>query len=274
MNKNSFCIGGVGGSGTRVVAAALARLGHFIGHDLNEANDNLHFTLLFKRPEILTIPQPEFSRTTDIFIRLISGNALSKEDFHYADLQALTPRWDMHSVEWLQARAATMKKGPPSQPLSFGWKEPNTHIVLDRLWRELPDLKYIHVRRHGLDMAFSKNQNQSKFWGEWILGEKGIPGDPIYSARYWCAAEERVLKIAERMEKTAQLHVVNFDRLCAAPEQEFSELAAFLEHDVDRALLSDLSALVVTPPSIGRFRNRDCSHFPVDLLERVQRLSQ
>jgi hypothetical protein len=41
-------------------------------------------------------------------------------------------------------------------PISmWGWKEPNTHVVLDRLWAELPRLKYVHVRRHGLDMAFS-----------------------------------------------------------------------------------------------------------------------
>jgi len=42
-------IGGVGGSGTRLIAQCLKELGYFIGSDLNESNDNLLFTALFKR---------------------------------------------------------------------------------------------------------------------------------------------------------------------------------------------------------------------------------
>lgn len=44
-------IGGVGGSGTRVVAELLENLGFYIGSDLNTASDNLTYTLLFKRPK-------------------------------------------------------------------------------------------------------------------------------------------------------------------------------------------------------------------------------
>ena len=43
-----ICVGGVGGSGTRVIAMILASLGLNIGNNLNEALDNLTFTLLFK----------------------------------------------------------------------------------------------------------------------------------------------------------------------------------------------------------------------------------
>ena len=51
MNKSSpVIIGGVGGSGTRVVAEILDNLGFYIGNDLNPAKDNLWFLLLFKRP--------------------------------------------------------------------------------------------------------------------------------------------------------------------------------------------------------------------------------
>ena len=42
-------IGGVGGSGTRVLAEILRSLDIFIGNDLNESLDNLTYTLLFKR---------------------------------------------------------------------------------------------------------------------------------------------------------------------------------------------------------------------------------
>ncbi len=43
-------IGGVGGSGTRVLAEIVAMFGFFMGKDLNSAGDNLTYTLLFKRP--------------------------------------------------------------------------------------------------------------------------------------------------------------------------------------------------------------------------------
>ena len=44
-------IGGVGGSGTRVVAEVLKCLGFYLGSLLNSSLDNLWFTLLFKRPD-------------------------------------------------------------------------------------------------------------------------------------------------------------------------------------------------------------------------------
>jgi hypothetical protein len=53
-------IGGVGGSGTRLIAQMLKELGFYLGSDLNSANDNLWFTLLFKRIEILSASDEEF----------------------------------------------------------------------------------------------------------------------------------------------------------------------------------------------------------------------
>ena len=43
-------IGGVGGSGTRVVVEIAARLGVYTGADLNASGDNLWATLLLRRP--------------------------------------------------------------------------------------------------------------------------------------------------------------------------------------------------------------------------------
>jgi hypothetical protein len=41
-------VGGIGGSGTRLIAGLLREVGFDIGPDLNESLDNLTFTLLFK----------------------------------------------------------------------------------------------------------------------------------------------------------------------------------------------------------------------------------
>ena len=60
-------IGGVGGSGTRLIAQCLKETGFHIGTDLNVANDNLWFTLLFKRIEILASSEKEFDDLIRIF---------------------------------------------------------------------------------------------------------------------------------------------------------------------------------------------------------------
>ena len=45
-------IGGVGGSGTRVIAAIVESLGFDPGANLNRPRDDLTFTVLFKRPDV------------------------------------------------------------------------------------------------------------------------------------------------------------------------------------------------------------------------------
>ncbi len=53
-------VGGVGGSGTRVVAGLAESFGYFMGDDLNESKDNLAFTLLFKAQSSLLMCEDEF----------------------------------------------------------------------------------------------------------------------------------------------------------------------------------------------------------------------
>lgn len=272
MQNIPVAIGGVGGSGTRVVSRALAILGYFIGSDLNEAGDNLGFTLLFKRPDILSVSDKDFCRALSIFTKVMAGGCIPETERDFVSNLAQVARWNRHSAQWLQERVSRLPFGheiEQSKP-AWAWKEPNTHVVLERLWKALPNFKYVHVRRHGLDMAFSGNQNQPQFWGEYLLGEPCPASvDPVYSLRYWCVAEQRVLRIVEHMGKSAQFHVLNFDRLCQTPETEFLALLNFLECNNHPEILQTLARLVAPPSSIGRYRKQDISVFPVDDLDFV-----
>src|SRR5690606_16779845 len=86
-----------------------------------------------------------------------------------------------HPARWLKERVRLLLSQPKDRPNTkyWGWKEPNSHIFLDYLCKSIPDMKYIHVCRNGLDMAYSTNQNQLKLWGEIILGEP-IKETPCY----------------------------------------------------------------------------------------------
>jgi len=268
-----FAIGGVGGSGTRVVSGVISRLGYSLGSDLNAALDNLHFTLIFKRPEILDIDDEEFAFCFAIFNKILSKLRLLPQELEYLSKLSSVPRWHVHSVEWLRERllSVPVENGDECWR-GLGWKEPNTHLVLDRLWRLAPDLKYVHVRRNGLDMAFSQNQNQPRFWGERILGEVARQVDPVYSLRYWCAAEKRVENIVSSMQQQGNFFLLNYDLLCRNPEPVISDLLRFFGVSVEACVLEELVASVRPPKSIGRYRDHDCSCFSDEQIQCVENL--
>ena len=171
-------IGGVGGSGTRVVAQIISQLGFYMGSDIDSANDNLWFLLLFKRPRWFRRARYDKNK---IFtgLNLFSKTMLRQSGRGWPELQFLILAVLEISIFghnyngdgrglWPFVRAWNMIARQPvigSDKRRWGWKEPNTHIYLDHLADYFSNLKYIHTIRHGLDMAFSENQQQLYNWG-------------------------------------------------------------------------------------------------------------
>ena len=246
-------IGGVGGSGTRLIAQILKELGFYVGSDLNDANDNLWFTLLFKRREVLAESGEQFSQLVDIFLEGMAGD----KNFSIAQVKlikklSLIDR-PQHPVEWLRKRADSLlaKQDNQEKVKYWGWKEPNTHVVINRLQKALPDIKYIHVVRNGLDMAHSANQNQLKLWGSHFIGAD-YEISPYYSLKYWSIVHRRVLELGESMG--ARFFLLNYDQFCLDPTNSLKKLCGFLEVDISNSQISDLSQLIKVPNSIGRFK--------------------
>jgi hypothetical protein len=101
-------IGGVGGSGTRLIAQYLKEAGFHIGTDLNNANDNLWFTLLFKRIEILSSSEEEFDELLRIFINGMTGIAnFLRHQVSLIEALASKDR-EQHPALWLKQRAKTL----------------------------------------------------------------------------------------------------------------------------------------------------------------------
>ena len=246
-------IGGVGGSGTRLVAQCLKKMGFFIGDDLNIENDNLWFTLLFRRVEILYSSESEFDELVDVFLKGMTGCG----DFTKAQVDLINKiaylNRDIFSAEWFLERAKSLLSAKRTTKLRkrWGWKEPNSHIIIDRLKQTIPNMKYIHVMRNGLDMAHSSNQNQLKLWGEYFMGPN-YRISPFHSLRYWCIVHRRILKIGASMEK--DFFLLNFDNFTTHPKRGTEELLQFLEIDATEAKINKLSKLIELPNSIGRFR--------------------
>jgi hypothetical protein len=255
-------VGGLGGSGTRLIASLLAEFGIFIGHDLNKELDNLVFTLLFKHRELLSLSDAEIDRDLRLFATAMTRpRALTAMEEAHVQRRAAEPRGE-YPEGWLQSRADKLVAAPPA-PLPagqlWGWKEPNAHILLPALIRNFPDMRYIHVVRHGLDMAFSRNQTQLNYWGDALLGYPGEPG-PARALSYWCAAQKRARQLGETMGD--RFLWLDYDRLCLEPRDGLERLRDFLGMpcpDPEKML-----ALIRPPASMGRFRHTDCSMLSSD----------
>ena len=271
LYNSPVVIGGVGGSGTRLIAKCVNKLGYFLGHDLNEANDNLWFALLFTHPEILSSSEEEFNDLVDIYLSGMTGST----QFTTSQIELINDLVSrerlQHSEDWLKQRADSLLANQVIMPpnTKWGWKAPNSHIVLDRLIKCFKDMKYIHVVRNGLDMAFSQNQNQLKMWGQHFIGDE-CSVTPYYSLKYWCNTHKRVQQIGKPMGPN--FIFLNYDNFCANPGQGISALSDFL--GLDPAEISDnsLLKLIQAPDSIGRFKSYDTTIFSEDDMAYVKEL--
>lgn len=258
-------IGGVGASGTRLVAQIIKELGFYLGSDLNKANDNLWFTLLFKKLDILSISDAEFECLLKIFLKGMARDTLFTSSQIALINSLVSSGRSPLSTKWLRARANSLISGRPIpiEAKAWGWKEPNTHIVIDRLLKFLPHMRYIHVVRNGLDMAHSINQNQVRLWGSYFLGAQCLVS-PYYSLKYWCIVHRRVLEICTSMQ--SQFLLLNYDRLCLDPINSINTLLKFLEIEESELQIDKLSNLVRIPDSLGRFKKYGVQIFdPADI---------
>jgi len=261
-------IGGIGGSGTRVVAEILALFGFYLGSDLNSASDNLTYTLLFKRPEWF---KKNINNTRRLVtgLRIMEKSLLTGEPLSFRQkifLRKAVLDMSKHghnreksgTGEWPLERLAHIKatvKLDEGRYRGWGWKEPNCHLALPVLGEYFPHLRYIHTVRHGLDMAFSSNQQQLYNWAP-LFGIK-LPETPLEipaaSFRYWVEANRRVLSAGNQLGSEKFL-LVNFDELCTNPLPGVIKIAEFLQIRLPDELISEASKLLVMPNSTGRYK--------------------
>lgn len=285
-------IGGVGGSGTRVVAQILLAAGHDLGNDLNRELDDLWFNLLFYRPAWVREVMAGSGADACVGLELMRKRAmgdhlLSRREAAFigrawrdaADAGYFGGRTRLRrarvSATWSARRIARFLRSnrrADTADRPWGWKEPISHLVAEDVLRFFPDARYVHVIRHGLDMAFSGNRRQVRRFGP-VVGVDVGPGRPSPQdvLHYWIRANRRILDgvcvgVPERT------HVVEFERLCRAPQTEIRRLADHLDMNLDGAELRALSDVPREPASVDRYRSQDLSIFDPADLEDVARL--
>ena len=271
-------IGGLGGSGTRVFAESLRQAGLAIGQELNTPLDNLWFTILFKRAIWARhIPDPtDIAISVGLFRRAMTtglqGHLSPSEQALLDRLRAdLPPDGSWHCGAKIPHADSLIASGPQpgGQGKRWGWKEPNTHLFLPQLDHHMPGLRYIHIVRDGLDMAFSANTWQAKHWAH-HYGLRQAPGTkplPLDQLRYWVTANARALNYGQA-QMPGRFLVMDYDEFCARPRNHWPRLQRFLGQPVDTPIPDGL----ISPSTIGRSLSQDLSIFPDTLLKEVQAL--
>ena len=162
-NNGPLVIGGMGGSGTRLVAELCSLFGYYLGDDLNIASDNLLYTLIFRRQGWFykSYKNPKKIKTG---LSLLEKLLLKRYNLSIHELWMLlyaVADMTLHYRDerlWSYRRLQNILKNTgfinPNYR-GWGWKEPNSYLLLQYMSEQFPDMKFIHTIRHGVDMAFS-----------------------------------------------------------------------------------------------------------------------
>jgi hypothetical protein len=258
-DQGPVVIGGVGGSGTRVVVDIMRRQRVYTGTDLNKAGDNKWFSLLCKLPRWDLDPSgrdaAEVHRCLAILEKAMTGCLVpTREDRR--TIAAVVRRCSAFSKQgdlkddrtdaWLNHVADTLAQSGEGVPEDFplwGWKEPNSHLFLPHLQTYFGDrLRYVHVIRNGIYMAHSTNQAQPRRWGPLFGIEGGLTTTPVRSLDYWIASNEQAIERGRAMPQGSFL-LVNHDDLCAFPRREVRRFVEFLGIETSEETMEELMAL-------------------------------
>lgn len=254
MMESPIVVGALGGSGTRVVAQILEAWGIQMGVTLNESHDELLFTHLFKRPGYIhAVSDKGLQQRLRAYGELRTNGVLHRKEYAKWMREALDP---IHGLDqpWVQSAIESYQKDSAgNQP--WGWKEPNSHVILPHIASVFPTLKYVHVIRHGYAMAKSQNRQQLDLWGmHYGIHEDKIANDPIKAQfHYWRVANLGAKLVGEKWLKD-RFTLLRFEDLIEKPSETLQVLAEFLGISWNVEKEQKAMAYILRPDSLYRYK--------------------
>ena len=230
-------VAGSGGSGTRLVVAILRSAGVYMGTKVNATEDAISFRP-FNQAWLLPYLKHQRGKLRRLDPAAMAAALHRCIAEHRADLADSTRPW--------------------------GWKRPEFIYVLPFLSEALPTMTFLHVIRHGLDMARSSNQNDLKRYGAAVLGWRYAHEPiPLRSLRLWAIGNLPAVEFGEGSLGHRYL-CVRYEELCLRPVETIAALFDSLELSADPAAAA---ALVTNPGTIGRWRSESDARLLLRLLQ-------
>lgn len=267
------------GSGTRVVAAILQESGISLGNDLNKMLDNLFFSRPLNYPRM---QQPEnrdkVVALLPVFEKWMAGKALSGSELRlYLDCSRQNAAIKRRTLKLLQLRLKNLgRRIFKAKPQSvFSWKEPVNQILLPVLAAYFSELKYIHVFKQGLNMAYTNHTAIIETWGDFhgIKSPENKALIPAAMLEFWIKTQGEVLHFAQH-NMPGRILFVSLEKLCEDPENECKRIVEFAGISPTNELISRIKTIPQTPKTLKRHQERDHSVFSADQLERCEALDR
>ena len=267
-----IAIGALGGSGTRAISEILIQSGMYMGDDLNKSNDNLIFTRLFKNPDwYRNTSDIEMQKRMSLFKKYMSSNKLSLRDLiTLFSASKSNPIFNSEIAFYFRLINKFFSKGKDST--NWGWKEPNTQIYMSELLHFFDELKYIHVVRHGLDMAYSNNK-QKLTNGGWkyniiLNGKESKDELAIKQLDYWIESTKNVIEKSKKFN--TRFLLTNHTNFCEHPVSEIDKIFKFIGIEVSDRKKQKLYSIPENKGSNDRYMHKDLSIFDNEKMKFIE----
>ena len=244
---NPVLVVGMHRSGTSLVSRILDDCGVMMGKDLQEDHESLFFIGLnewiyenagasWERPgalsELTTLP--------------VAMEAI--EEYVRKRLSSRSSR---------KYSGKPLKNGLFSMEGRWGWKDPRNGPSLP-LWRSIwPDMKVIHVIRHGADVAASLRMRNSTHWeGDVSRFKKWLPTyswrsskSPIMRGQRSSTLEGALSFWSEQLEMESEIlasvedkHVVRYEELLLSPRDSITKILEYISIELTEESLSSIES--------------------------------
>ena len=241
-----FVIVGMHRSGTSLVSRILDRSGVFMGLDLQEDHESKFFIKLNKW--IYENAGADWARPMALQ-ELMDYEPAKKKVEEYVKSRVSSKSSKKYSGKRL-------KKGLFDLDSKWGWKDPRNGPTLP-IWKEIwPEMKIIHVTRHGVDVAASLQARSSKNWeqdesrfSKWVKMYRWKDSkSPIrrgqraatlsHALDFWSEQMEVENKNLEGCEFVLE---VRYEDLLTKPKSAIKQIWNFIDIERDDSLLEDIS---------------------------------
>jgi len=231
---------GRGGSGTRLLSQLALSVGVFLGNEMNVSSDSVEWV-------------------EDIYNLAIEATT--------AGMESGSDR-DRFWRKRLRLRAATiLAKGGRSPRDSWGWKLPETILILPQILRAFPCARVVHLVRHPVTSSLRRTHMTSRLTNP--IGRVVLPVayracglDPanlelddswIHNAVTWTYQVGQALEVLSGMVRSDRILQLRFEELCVSPAEARNQLSVFL----GKGLITTACGLEIDPCRLGEVRTDD-----------------
>ena len=179
-----------------------------------------------------------------------------------------------------------MKNGLLDLDCKWGWKDPRNGPALP-LWKTIwPEMKVIHVIRHGVDVAASLHSRSLKNWTEdenrfkkWMkLYKWKDSNSPIRRGQRAATLSHALEFWAEQME--VEKNVVNtcenvleirYEELLVNPEIVLKKIWSFVDIEINEELLIEIQEMVDGSRAFAFRNNEVLKNFATENIETLEK---